>query len=170
MANLKDYRVEIDGGQGGSEIIEAKSIQSAWTRGCDWAQYGDWPEQGCSISLRVVGLRLDGTESDEEIRGDIDIEPDHDYLIREAGGNPDCDHDWTSEGEGGCRENPGVWSTGGTTMEFHTHCRRCGLHRAETEKGSQRNPGDHDTTFYTQPGSWCSECESEHRNCEAADA
>jgi hypothetical protein len=64
-----------------------------------------------------------------------------------CGDSPD-DHDWTAEGEGGCDENPGVWSTGGTSMMFRTHCRACGLRRTEHTTGYQRNPGDHDTVEY----------------------
>jgi len=58
------------------------------------------------------------------------------------------EHDWTSEGEGGCESNPGVWSTGGTGMNFHSHCRACGLKRVIHHTGSQRNPGECDTTTY----------------------
>jgi hypothetical protein len=78
----------------------------------------------------------------------IEIEPNHRSLIKAAGGNPDCDHDWSSEGEGGCDENPGVWSTGGTTLVFRDHCDHCGIIRTRTDVGSQRNPGKHDTVRY----------------------
>ena len=62
---------------------------------------------------------------------------------------PEADeHDWTSEGEGGCAENPGVWSTGGTGLTFRSHCRACGLKRVEHHTGAQRNPGECDTTTY----------------------
>jgi hypothetical protein len=72
-------------------------------------------------------------------------------LIAAAGGDTSCDHDWSAEGEGGCSENPGVWSTGGTSMVFHTHCTHCGLIRIERSTGSQRNPGEHDTVEYQMP-------------------
>ena len=62
---------------------------------------------------------------------------------------PEADeHDWTSEGEGGCAENPGVWSTGGTGVTFRQHCRQCDLKRVVYHTGSQRNPGECDTTTY----------------------
>lgn len=83
---------------------------------------------------------------------------------------PECqvadEHDWTSDGEGGCTENPGVWSTGGTSMSFRTHCRACGLKRLQCTTGSQRNPGDCDTTTYEEPDSWCADCQSEDCGCQ----
>lgn len=82
-----------------------------------------------------------------------------------CGYNPD-DHDWTAEGEGGCDQNPGVWSTGGTSFVSFTHCRKCGLRRIERTTGCQKNPGEHDTVEYFMPDSWCVECQSESENCE----
>ena len=81
----------------------------------------------------------------------IDIEPDAEKLMARAGADPECAHDWTSEGEGGCDDNPGVWSTRGTSMSFVSHCRQCGLIRKEFTTGSQRNPGEHDTVSYEMP-------------------
>lgn len=83
-----------------------------------------------------------------------EIESDHEALIHAVMGDDGCGddpdaHDWTSEGEGGCEENPGCWSTGGTKMVFQSHCRQCGLHRTEHHMGSQRNPGECDSTEYS---------------------
>lgn len=65
---------------------------------------------------------------------------------------PSCaegrDHDWTSEGTGGCRENPGVWSVGGTVYTFTRRCKRCGMGEHITDYGSQRNPGQCDLRRY----------------------
>ncbi len=61
---------------------------------------------------------------------------------------PDCidddEHDWQRPIEvvGGCNENPGVYSLGGTTMTFTDVCARCGKYRTVTDRGSQRNPGE----------------------------
>jgi len=83
---------------------------------------------------------------------------------------PECEeaeeHDWTSEGEGGLNDNPGVWSTGGTSMMFSTHCRHCGMRRTECTTGSQYDPGDCDTTEYEPALDWCAECQSEECTCE----
>lgn len=82
---------------------------------------------------------------------DDDQAPNEAALIKDAGGDVDCEHIWTAEGEGGCTENPGVWSTGGTSLVFKTHCLNCGLQRTEWFAGFQRNPGEHDTVFFFQP-------------------
>jgi hypothetical protein len=106
----------------------------------------------------------------------VGIEPDHEDMIdkavgkygdqaeRSCGNDPE-DHEWTSKGEGGCDQNPGVWATGGTSMLFASHCRKCGLHREEHHTGSQRNPGEHDTASYEMPDNWCAECEAEECTC-----
>lgn len=135
----------------------------------DYVSSGDWGEDGGSISVCAwrIGIDADGDSVPvDEDSHEVDIEPDHDALIRAAGGDADCDHDWTAEGEGGCDENPGVWSTGGTSMVFHTHCKKCGLHRVERSTGPQHNPGEHDTVEYTQPENWCVECQSEECECD----
>lgn len=62
-------------------------------------------------------------------------------------------HSWTSEGMGGLRENPGVWSAGGTAMKFASRCTHCGLRRVETTAGPQeRARGQRDRTEYEWPG------------------
>jgi hypothetical protein len=149
---------------GGDCDLDAETMEEAIAEARDWIRAGDYPAEGCRIRVRVEQLRYDG-EVNHAVTINVEIEPDHDALIRAAGGNPDCDHDWTSEGEGGCSSNPGVWSCGGTTMKFASHCRHCGLHRVEIHHGSQRNPDDHDTVTYTQPEQWCAECESEKCCC-----
>jgi hypothetical protein len=133
----------------------------------EWINDVEWGDDGASIdvnwSLEKISQEIDSGMYT------VDIEPDHYSLIKKACGNNGCgnspaDHDWTSEGEGGCDDNPGVWAGCGTSMTFSTHCRRCGLHRTHYWTGSQRNPGEHDTTNYEMPDNWCDKCESE--NCE----
>jgi hypothetical protein len=144
--------------------LEAEDMDEAIEKAEEEVRGGEWGDDGAVVSVQIEQLRHDGTVY-HEVEIDVEIEPDHDALIRAAGGNPDCDHDWTSEGEGGLDENPGVWSMGGTTMTFASHCRHCGLHKVEVHRGSQRNPGEHDTVTYTQPDEWCSECESQDCCC-----
>jgi hypothetical protein len=93
-----------------------------------------------------------------------DFEWDEEYDLRDAI-EPDCadglTHAWTSADEGGCRQNPGVWSLGGTTFLFRARCRYCGTMRAIVERGIQRNPGERDTVRYEQ---------GEHNEAAIADA
>jgi hypothetical protein len=67
---------------------------------------------------------------------------------------PDCEdglrHSWTSEGEGGCDSNPGVWSLGGTAYSFAVHCRYCGVRRLTLHRGRQRNPYECDSIRYEE--------------------
>lgn len=119
----------------------------------EWIEGGEWGRAGASVR---ASWTLTDEAGDEVADGavTVEIEPDHDALIRDAGGDPDCDHAWSSEGEGGCAENPGVWSTGGTSIVTAEHCTRCGLHRVTKHTGSQRNPGEHDTVTYSQPNDY----------------
>lgn len=130
----------------------------------NWVKDGEWGDNGASISVNWT-LKKDGEEIDDGWYT-VDIEPNEKALIEAAGGNINCNHDWTAEGEGGCTENPGVWSTGGTSMSFATHCRKCGLHRTEYITGSQHNPGEHDTVAFQQPDNWCNMCEKEECQCK----
>lgn len=65
---------------------------------------------------------------------------------------PDCvpgfSHKWTNHGMGGLDSNPGVWSLGGTKYQFESRCVLCGVERTEIHYGSQRNPGECDSTSY----------------------
>jgi hypothetical protein len=152
---------------------DADAIQTAEELTREWVEGGDWGDDGASIDAFWRLYRQDKADRDdgEEIDSGsftVEIEPDHDALIRRAGGDPHCDHEWvaTVEVEGGCRENPGVWSTSGTSFTCRTHCRVCGLRRTEHVTGSQRNPGEHDTVSFEQPDSWCAECQREECGCD----
>jgi len=176
------YTVEMEEDCGGSDTTEItveagaedeqdrRAKELAVDAVTEWVRGGDYGEDGASVDAWY-------TLSDEDYafpraKVVVEIEPDHLNLIRRAvteargsdadggdycGDDPD-NHDWTSEGHGGCDENPGVWSTGGTSMSFEAHCTRCGLRRDETATGSQRNPGEHDTVSYRmESGTWCRE-------------
>lgn len=141
---MPKYYVELDGGQQGDTTLEAHDIHSAWKKALAWAKEGDWPVEGCQVNLRVSSSR-------KTLQGDIEIPPNHEALIKAAGGDPNCNHEWTSEGMGGCTENPGVWSLGGTAFKISSRCKRCGLRKDEHLCGSQRNPDEHDTVHYFLP-------------------
>ena len=144
--------VEVTAGTEAAQDAEAQRLAEQAAR--DWARDGDWGNDGAVVTVWYT-LEDDDSEWAEEYV-EVEIEPDHSALIRAADGRPQresCgddpdDHAWTGDGEGGVSENPGVWSTGGTSMVIHTHCRRCGLHRTERTTGAQRNPDEHDTVSY----------------------
>lgn len=77
-----------------------------------------------------------------------------DYEAHGESSEPDCEgeyvHRWTREGTGGCSQNPGVWSLGGTTMRYAARCMVCGVGRTEIRHGSQRNPGERDSVRYEE--------------------
>lgn len=183
---MATYELEMRGDECSKTVsIEADTLREARATAKketgDWIKGGDWGSDGARITACWT-LTDDNGEEVDEGGVTVEIEPDHDALIRAAcggkyssewerccGGDPDV-HDWTSEGEGGCDSNPGVWSTGGTSMSFASHCKTCGLHRSEHHTGSQRNPGEHDTVSYEMPDQWCAECESEECSCEGVEA
>jgi hypothetical protein len=166
------YHIEMTEECGGSQeiMVDAVDLDEARARAEKrlerWVQDGEYGDEGASVSARCT-IRDETGEVLDEIHTHVEIEPDHDALIRAAGGDLTCEHDWTREGEGGCTENPGVWSVGGTALVFASHCRKCGLHRRERTIGSYcNNPGKHDTVTYHQPDSWCPDCEHEECECE----
>lgn len=91
---------------------------------------------------------------------DCDQDNDHDETEWCCGGDGRCDaveaepdcvgggaHRW--KGVGGCDENPGVQSLGGTALGFEAKCTQCGVFRYEVSRGSQRNPGECDSVRYS---------------------
>ncbi len=168
---MTTYYLEMsdDGSSDESREIESDSLEAAVEQvpaeAADWVADGYWGDDGAAVGV-TWWLYSDADHATEIEDGSltIDVEPNHDALISAAGGDTECDHDWSAEGEGGCDENPGVWSTGGTSLTFSTHCRKCGLQRTEYSTGMQRNPGEHDTVKYEQPTDWCADCQ--HETCE----
>jgi len=167
-----------DGGSEETVDLDEGFTSADITAACEeWVKDGDWGTDGASVSVRWTITDADGDEIDSGYET-VEVEQDHESGIAAViGATWDAtyerccglsleDHDWTSEGEGGCDQNPGVWSTGGTSMTFASHCRTCGLHRKQYQCGSQRNPGDHDRTVYEMPETWCESCEKEECDCD----
>lgn len=131
-------RYQIREDSGASEIIEASTLDEALERACAWASGGHYDER---VSVRVYVDEID--EDGDQIPGE------HATATVDAGPEPEepeCedgkDHDWQSpEWLGGCRENPGVWSTVGTSFRFEWVCARCGAYKIVLSAGAQRNPG-----------------------------
>jgi hypothetical protein len=128
-----------------SEVIEADSMEDALEQAADLWKDGSWDSK-CIIDLVVSELDVDGNEVDT------------DYISVECGEDPEppsCtedEHEWDNPHEivGGLKENPGVWSLGGTTLLFKSVCVHCGLIKRETHFGVQRNPNQCDTVEYSQ--------------------
>jgi hypothetical protein len=137
------YRISED--SGASEIIEADDLESAVEAAKEWASEGSYDER-VMVSVYVQGIDDDGEDTDEYESAEVEAGPEPEA--------PECadgeEHEWESPHEivGGLKENPGVWSKGGTTMTFHSVCCHCGAHKHETSYGSQRNPGQVDTVTY----------------------
>jgi hypothetical protein len=128
----KKYTVNMgceDGGREIAEILahasEVEEMAAEATR--EWLSGGSWPAEGCEVSgsYRVMRGKVEVATGDVTVQ----IEPDEDELMREAGLDPDCDHEWIPSG--GCAENPGVYGSGhGRCGKIET-CSRCGATRDE---------------------------------------
>jgi hypothetical protein len=113
------------------------------------------PRKGASLTGAIS--RRSSWETEHEQQADLD------ECGEDLDGGCECayerepacadghDHEWTGEGTGGCRENPGVWSRGGTTIVQVRRCKHCDVTRMSVSYGSQRNPGQHDTLKYETP-------------------
>lgn len=134
----REMRYEISEESGASEIIEAGSLDSALDDAREWASEGVYDER---VMVRVYAQRVDedGDPVGPQVSGEVEAGPE----VEAPECIEDADHDWQSpEWLGGCRENPGVWSHGGTRITIRMACARCGAYRVEERTGSQRDPGE----------------------------
>ena len=146
----KPKRYEIREDSGASEIIEADSLNDALDQARDWAADGSYQER-VMVTVWATPLDRKGNRiSCEAVSEEVEAGPEPE--------EPECaegeEHDWCSPHEvvGGIKENPGVWSLGGTSMSFLTVCRHCGWYRTVLDRGSQRNPGElEEETSYEEP-------------------
>jgi hypothetical protein len=155
MGDKDSFEVEADSDD------EAKASVPAYVE--DWAQEGDWDDEGDRVSVywelhpgktvgggwiaagrqvvdiphNYVGLVLLAVR---ESHFGEHAQDEEDRVLR-------CDHEWV--GVGGCDENPGVWSEGGTAVRIVERCGVCGLRRVRRYTGSQYNPSEHDTVSYS---------------------
>ena len=88
----------------------------------EWVSDGDWPTEGCLVH---VWWTLEDEDEEEVDSGGlwVEVPPDEPVLMRQAGVDPDCPHDWD--------DNPGVFSLGGDVWSSHFMCRLCKAHRHE---------------------------------------
>ena len=133
------------------EVIQAASMKEAKELAAQWIKDGSWDSR-CEVDVRVV--EIDPSQTDGRDRRGAEV-GDCVWITVEVGENPsepECveeSHDW--RGEGGLKDNPGVFSLGGTRMAYHSVCKHCGLNRREVTVGAQRNPGELDTVEYCRP-------------------
>ena len=136
-------------------IVEADSLEDALEAARDWARDGSWDHR-CEVDVFAVRLNPlvdDGRDRRGAIAG---VRVWTTVEVGEDPPEPDCEadeHDWRSPHSvlSGLKENPGVWSEGGTRMVFRKVCKHCGCYRTETSVGAQRNPGELDRIEYDKP-------------------
>lgn len=138
-------------GGGSEEWQDAEARRMAEAQARKWAEGGEY---GDEAAVAGIWIRLDDEDYEfDPWRIEVEIAPNDDVLMRAAGADPECEHEWaaTLEVEGGCDDNPGVFALGGTALEIHDHCEVCGLRRKRHFVGSQRNPGETDSVSYEMP-------------------
>lgn len=174
-----DLHIWDDTGDWPENTCDLTAIESGYDALPDGASLGEWIAAATAEIESDIesdydadmyggrGIRVQWLLSDDDgntlASGSVDCEPPDDAddaidaLLPRWGRSDDeqaiadCSHDWTSEGEGGCDENPGVWSLGGTAMSFSSHCRHCGVRRVEYDPGCQRNHGEFREVRYELP-------------------
>lgn len=130
---------EISDGQW-SETIEVENIKEAISEGRDQMKDGEWGDGKSIVTLYVRSCDADGDVDGEEEEW-VDVEVGEDPDPPECIDGDEDSHDWQSpEWLGGCTENPGVWSIGGTQIKSTEVCSRCGAYRHYT---SESTPGQH---------------------------
>jgi hypothetical protein len=82
------YNIDLmdDGGGGGTDV-EATNLHDAWENALKWAEDGDWPEEGCVVSLRVERLDDQG-EVVEEREEEVEVNAPEDGMRFDQNGNP----------------------------------------------------------------------------------
>lgn len=128
----RSFTVSIDN-DGGSEVIEAESLEDAREQAREFARDGDYGDVESTIWVDWTLSAKDKHGNDKEVAsGTVAIDPTE----------PECGHaeghDWRSPYSllGGLKENPGVWGHGGGVI-IHEVCVRCGCERV-TDTWAQR--------------------------------
>jgi hypothetical protein len=130
---------------GALETFRADDSDEAREKAIEWIESGDWEEK-CMVNVHWGKIGKDGkvieaTKENEWVECGEDAE------------TPDCveeEHEWVRPHElvGGCTQNPGVWSLGGTKLKQKSVCENCGMYKVEIWHGNQRNPDEVDEVEY----------------------
>jgi hypothetical protein len=137
--NMK-YKIGEESGY--TEIVEADSLEEALEMAKESAAEGSYDER-VMVGVWARELDEDGELIGEALFDEVEAGPEPTPPETECG-DEDEDHDWQSPVEvvGGCTQNPGVFSTGGTRFDFYEVCSQCGMYKHTWSQGSERNPGD----------------------------
>ena len=145
---MNTYRVYDQTGSGITHDIEAETLAEAVEAGRKWIEGGNWESHDGTIRIGVPLAACVRPVVEDEDGDDITLDqPATDCSGSYSDEEPGCDaadggeHDWRARHAlvGGIRENPGVWSLGGTRMWFRSVCACCGHYRTEDRAGSNRN-------------------------------
>lgn len=128
---MYEYRED----SGHRETLEAATLEDAIAEAEDLLRTGSWGQDAPGYAGDTVQAHL-YADGDYVRSVEVDLPACEPPCIDGEG------HDMTSEGCGGCAENPGVMGHGGTAISVTTRCTRCGRTRTEYHAGSQRNPGE----------------------------
>ena len=136
----RSYRMELERGQGGSEIVRARSLAAVIRRARKWCDE-DWStvEEEDVIYAHIDIYRLDHP-SDPDAWA---VHSEHRQVGMTA---PDCigdeEHDWQAPYEivGGITENPGCWGDGGG-VRCRAVCALCGAYRQSGNWGQCMEDG-----------------------------
>lgn len=135
-----------------TETIRATSDDEAIALATAWAEEllgaAEYGPGGGTSSGRLTVMQDDRRVYADGV--DVEIAADEDELIRQAGGDPRCAHDW-QPGEGGLDENPGVWGIGGAAILSRERCARCGVIR-DTIHGDVDAPNRNGVTYHAADG------------------
>jgi hypothetical protein len=119
---MKTYTMRDDGGS--TESIEAETLSDARRQAREWARAGDWGDDGCVVTVRIM----------DEDGNDVEC-----VEVEIAQVEPDC----VDGAEHELRDDPiddfGCRSLGGTTIVSWQYCLRCGRKRIETDRGTSHH-------------------------------
>jgi hypothetical protein len=140
LAEASDERdIEASDGNADVTLTVSRSPGQSWDDAAEEAVRDDWADGDWGEGKNYVQVTWHWAVENCDWR-------ELHHLSVEVGSDPeepecaeDHEHDWGSPPWlGGCRENPGVWSIGGTQVATIDVCRHCGAYRHYT---SESTPG-----------------------------
>lgn len=150
-------RYQIREESGTDTVVEADDLDEAIALAEEWIAGGDYGERSCYVDVWVLDLDdPDAVEYGCQVTWTN--EPDPPACV-----DGTTEHDWQHpEWLGGCSENPGVWSLGGSQISSVAVCADCGAYQryvSETTPG--QHPAEPEQTTYEEADErslrWCGE-------------